>query len=527
MVIPGQFELARVTIELESPATIGGGEGSDLIDSVCVTDANGLPALPGTSIAGVLRHAFAECHRAGGAAVLERIVFGYQDRKEGQASRLWISWGAAHDAFNRPVSMRCRQVARNDPVLAALRTGIVRDHVRLDERGVPDERGKFDAGLVPAGARFSFWSLLDRSPEGPGGHALPPEDLPSLQDLIGLLADPVVRLGAAGRRGYGAFRVRDVLYRRFDLTRDEDWRAFSGVELAPDAPPPGGVFQRLDPERLPRARSDVVRARIVLEPEDYVLFGTGEPVEGWREHLHPDRRNDKPSSGKDPSIDRIGYTEPRIAWSEDGRGFVTEEPEYVLPASSIKGALRHRVAFHHRALTGRWVDAAIAAGEALGPDEDEAVTALFGSIKDRNAEGDPGGDGRGRRGRVLFGETRISRRTMTVGVLDHVSLDRFTQGPMDGMLFSEAPLFGRHGPEAIPIEVEMIVSEAQRIDATARQALRRALDDLVEGRLALGAGSNRGHGYFRGRIEWDASGEHWLREALQREGAHQGGEIGS
>ena len=49
------FALAHVTIELSTPLTIGTGNGDDLNDSTCVLDTNGLPTIPGTSLAGMLR----------------------------------------------------------------------------------------------------------------------------------------------------------------------------------------------------------------------------------------------------------------------------------------------------------------------------------------------------------------------------------------------------------------------------------------------------------------------------------------
>jgi len=52
--------LARLTIEFETAFIIGGGQDDLLFDDVFVADANGLPTLPGSSLAGVLRHAWAD-----------------------------------------------------------------------------------------------------------------------------------------------------------------------------------------------------------------------------------------------------------------------------------------------------------------------------------------------------------------------------------------------------------------------------------------------------------------------------------
>lgn len=48
--------LSRFVIEAQTPISVGKGEKSILSDAIVATDVNGLPYIPGTSIAGVLRH---------------------------------------------------------------------------------------------------------------------------------------------------------------------------------------------------------------------------------------------------------------------------------------------------------------------------------------------------------------------------------------------------------------------------------------------------------------------------------------
>jgi hypothetical protein len=50
----------------------------------------------------------------------------------------------------------------------------------------------------------------------------------------------------------------------------------------------------------------------------------------------------------------------------------------------------------------------------------------------------------------------------------------------------------------------------ERADPKARAALARALRDLCNGRLALGAGGTKGHGCFTGAP--DADTERWLQD---------------
>ena len=50
-------QLAKIVVEAASPLAIGTGATHILTDSPVVTDINGLPFIPATSLAGVIRHA--------------------------------------------------------------------------------------------------------------------------------------------------------------------------------------------------------------------------------------------------------------------------------------------------------------------------------------------------------------------------------------------------------------------------------------------------------------------------------------
>ena len=81
-----------------------------------------------------------------------------------------------------------------------------------------------------------------------------------------------------------------------------------------------------------------------------------------------------------------------------------------------------------------------------------------------------------------------------IRTLLHNAIDRFTCGVRDGFLFSEQMLWrGR-------FEIHLTVTAGKPNDAAARAetAFWMAVDDLCEGRLAIGAASGRGHGRIRG-----------------------------
>ncbi|MNT84508.1 hypothetical protein D3C72_2245260 [compost metagenome] len=95
----------------------------------------------------------------------------------------------------------------------------------------------------------------------------------------------------------------------------------------------------------------------------------------------------------------------------------------------------------------------------------------------------------------------------------HNRIDRFTGGVIDGALFSEEVLW------QTPLNLSIGTLQPQRLaqlDATTRQALQRALEDLSQGWLPLGANGSRGLGVFSDPSgqgpQWSDAGQ-WINGA--------------
>lgn len=454
--------LARVTIELTTPMLIGGDAG-ELSDRVFVTDANGLPTIPGTSLVGVLRHAFAEIH---GAATVDNL-FGFQSDNEGHGSRLAVSFGLIHDQTDTPVEgLRDSAAIDSDPVLEQARRGIMRDHVRIGHHGAVDGDGKFDQTVVAAGHRFTFELEL-------AGTA---EDETLWRQLLSLLSSGRLRLGGSTRRGLGAFVVRRLVGDRFDLTEPGQFAAYARHPVSLAAP---GNLPNIEVQAKP-GDDELVCLR--LKPESFWMFGGG-TFDGTG----------------DGSADMLPVAERRIRW-HDGRGTVGEE-EILIPGSSVKGALAHRCAYYAHALAGVFADGLDEEElERVLSERPEPVIELFGMARDTD-------DGRaeGRSGRIFIDDIFLPADRYQQKEVAHVSIDRFTGGPIDGALFFEKPFFGG---DDIPLTIR--VQNPDDLSDAAREILKRALTDLGEGLLPLGGGVNRGNGVFTAQAAlpaWLAGGE--------------------
>lgn len=465
--------VARVVIELGAPLSIGTGAEGLLTDNAVVLDMNDLPGIPGTSIAGVLRATWAM-----GAGQLPDAdqTFGFQRVKDpqsqiadGQRSRVRVSWGVLHTSQDVPAEGALDAQAVADPVLAAARDLVVRDHVRLNHRGAVDGRGKFERASVMAGNRFTF----ELEAVGEGAKAW-------LEKLLAFLADPAVRLGASTRSGLGAFSVVRAGVRAYDLRKELD--AWIARPRKLGEPVPGLTMAPL----TTRASAEGTRATYALTSVEPWQVGGG----------------DGEGLGEEHSASKIlPYTEARVVW-QNNRGAVGA-PELVLPASALKGALRHRTAFHLRALKKRFAHTVNDSGDLRprrgdldphGPETEPEIALLFGDIKD---SGD--GERQGQAGLVFLADVRVPVAQVKLATATHLAVDRFTGGPMAGQLFQETSV-GR-----TEIAVEVIVRsptkqpENKAHFANGLQALALALRDLREGMLQVGAGAGRGYGYFEGQ----------------------------
>jgi len=294
--------IARFTVEARSPVMIAGGGDDPLLDVLLARDVNGLPMLPATGLAGVLRHEFIDSDQ-------ERF-FGFQDGDKGQASQLIFTDGLCHWSDNQPrdgivFDQRCISA---DAIAKFCRKSspVSRDHVQLNEAGVVNGDGKFERSAAPTGSRFTF----EISQRGNNGEALMAVVERVKQGL---------HLGGATRSGYGELECILAGVEEINL------RSAGGRER----------FAEL-------AAQDLQSRDIVMEKQSgspkkksWCCIGT---IEG------PILIG---SISGDSRLDRTYFKEQQIKW-DDGAAIFSEVA--IIPGSAIKGALRHRVLFYLRRL---------------------------------------------------------------------------------------------------------------------------------------------------------------------------------
>lgn len=469
------LHLARIVLQNRTALSLVTGNPDNSFDTSLVRDANGLPAIPGTAIAGVLRSLYARLKAQDDRAV--NTLFGHATAASSEVSPLQTSWGMIHSANDRPVfGLQLgadRAALEADPLLSALlEDRYQRERVRINHRGSASDEGKFDRAVLPAGCRFSLELTLESDQA---------QD-PDWSEVLGLLAHPMFRLGAGTRSGLGSVDVIRCLGRSFDLRSAVDARAFR--ELSPD---PGDVdgLESVEPPTL--SIPGIVGGSLELEPEDFYRFGGDQ---------------DPFEQGAERPADLLPRFEPTVTWAS---GSARLDPARLLiPASSVKGALAHRFTWHYSALTGVFAEEAMP-GAGSEWDKSRAcpgTRALFGHVDDRNA----------RAGCLLMDDAVQTISRDELQNLMHNAIDQFTGGVRRGMLFSEDMVASGGFPRlSVLLDAERLDQCCQQEEADlllVRRALAATLADLCEGRLALGAAASRGHGYFSGRLSGGALGQY-------------------
>lgn len=197
-----------VTVSLASPLCISKGDGA-LTDNDVLVGGDGVPFIPGSSMAGAMR-GYIEKGKS------KDCIFGYEDMstQKGRMSSLFVS-----DCFF------------DEKVVTA-----VRDGVALDSHKTAVPGAKFDMEVIDSGATGHFWLEVVLR-ENDAEKVL----LGELEQIFTGWREKEIRLGSKKTRGYGEIRLLRVTKKVFDKTnileykdaycapekQDESWETIS------------------------------------------------------------------------------------------------------------------------------------------------------------------------------------------------------------------------------------------------------------------------------------------------------------
>lgn len=436
--------ISRIIIECATPLSLRSGEKSITTDAVVAKDVNGLPFIPATSIAGVLRHLV--------HGTESELLFGKSGDIDGEGSKIIFS-----DALMLGPDGKALDGLTDIDYTTEFYYNYahlpIRQHVSINSRGSAKDSGKFDNEIVYAGTRFCFEIELVTNDT---------DDISKAKAIISKLYKRSFRIGGGTRNGYGALKIVSCKIKEYDFTETKQLHLY--LEK------PNTLSSEFDGEEFHyETEHDDVYYSFSLEPDDFFMFGSG----------HGDNE-----------VDSTPIVEDMVVWQDNHGKFVKDCT--LIPASSIKGAISHRLAFNFNKLTGRYAD--LYETEAKDADKNEAVLALMGSVEENTHM----------RGALIFSDIIIPRHLPVCG-FNHIKVDSFTSAAINGALFNEKAFFKDVTSFQTVIQLDMDGFE-QNLSKINNQlnkdriieALEMTFSELCNGLLPLGGLTNKGFGRFTG-----------------------------
>ncbi len=428
--------IAHITIEAQTPLRVGCGNSDFFQDAPVQRDFNSLPMILGTSIAGVLRSLYSQ----------DKNIFGYQNGREddGEGSKVIISNALLVDKDNR---VNEGLLVEKNSFLKLFETLPIREHTAITHKGVARESSKFDQEVVYKGSRFRFAIEVIDNKE-------------AFDELIEILSNPLFRFGGKTTAGFGSFKVHDIA--TLEIKNIDELKSYSSslnslIDSATKADKKLDSYDKYN------------KYTLKLKPDDFFIFGSG---------------------FGDEDADMTPVYEEEIDYNEHA----LSKRKILIPATSIKGAVSHRTAFYYNLKQKRYADKkeGFEKLEDIVGENNEAIKAIFGHKKELKEKNELG-----QKGNIYISDCFMEDKDSTK-VFDHVSIDRFTGGAIEGALFQEKTI-----ADDREYTLEIILNK--NIDKEYIEVFENALTDICKGQLALGGLTTKGHGIFSGKL--DKNGE--------------------
>lgn len=430
----------KADIVLESAASFG-GRGDELCDMPILRDPlEGLPLLPGTTLAGALR------------SHLSDYLGGYASEEPREVSALFGDLDL-HRKRQTESDSGDKEQGTQSPLVVFDSLGAVpegkaieiRDGVAIDpDRGTAENHKKFDFEVIPSGTVFPLCLELvvdDISREA--------ELLDLLRMSLTGLAEGSTAVGMRRSRGLGRVKTRNWQACRYDLSTEDGW--LSWLTTDPESP-----------------ISDNTKPANQLDDALGLAWDTWVPTDIARK----DKRQ---RVAIDLSLRICGallVRSPGVTADSPDVIHLTSAGMPVLPGTSLAGVLRNRALRIATLVKG---------SKEKG---DKWVSDLFGP-RFEGKIAPPGFEYKASRLRVSesFIEDGIPMRPT------RICIDRLTQGVMPTALFDEQPIY--EGTARIHLEL-------QNPKDSEIGLLLLLVKDLLTGDLPVGGSSSIGRGLVRG-----------------------------
>ena len=423
----------KVTAELVQPLHVGSAD----IDRqrILVHPINGNPFVQAAGIAGVFRDAyesffgnaeglFGELEKSNEKAK-NRPTVTKEDNKvsDAQCYRKIIFTDGWFEKDNK--FMELRPSVKLNPVSGTvLQTSSIKDE--------PSVGHKFETEYLGSGAVFHFYIYIY------GTSQTIEKDNKDILTIFAAINKGEIQFGGKKSSGSGKVKINELKYQRYDM-KTEDGRNgwINEVKTEP--------IEDIEIDKIKSPEKSLTAYKIVVEG-----------------------RTDGPLLVKSIAVNEVGKGAPDYVNIKNSAG------DYIIPGTSIKGAVKNRMQFIYDYLNTTREDI-----------PSEIMETAFGKASSIGNTGTSGN--------IFFCDAIVKKRkNQEMPVIHRVHIDKFTGGVMNGALFSEKPVNG---------EIKLVISIStkkgqQNADRTCG-LLILALRDLAIGRFNLGSGFSVGKGFIK------------------------------
>lgn len=534
--------IAYFKVEANTPIAIGAGKKGITVDRLMIKDVNQLPYIPGTSLSGVVRH---EAEKKLEKSHLDEI-FGFQTKEDGKGSKLIFSDAVLLAIDNKTALEGLQDIDINQGYYSYFNRLPNRDHVKITDKGTAKKHGKFDEELVHKGTRFVFEIEMIGNVEDRG----------NWNKIINILHQSSTRFGAGTRNGFGQLKVIECKTIEYDVEKNlleylgessslnkshQHWKDFEPIKennnnlihyniklKARDFFHIGSGLMDNEVDSTPKTEKffDWSSGEPKLTEEKILIPATS--LKGALSHRTAYYYNqltgvtiykNEPALAeidldqyKNVLVHEQGYSSKILAnknisdtlqkimnrnldkESEDNlKQLLTELEEMKLNLQTSSGVSHAELIDNLIVDEEERLEKEIRKITANKPGIGElnvAVAQLFGKAKNSSL------NEKGQRGRAIFSDIYLETyNEANTKIFDHVAIDRFTGGAIDGALYQEKVVSSEEFSFDIYVENEAFEDE------NIKYAFENALEDLKSGKLPLGGQVGKGHGIFEGSFE--------------------------
>lgn len=309
----------------------------------------------------------------------------------------------------------------------------LREHTSINDKGTNKDHSKYDEEVLYKGSRFKFSIEYIK------------DDIDSFNSILEILSQNSFRIGGGSSKGFGKVKVISIKTQNYTSLNYDTYSSSLNHTLANTYKLKKDIDQNF------------ISYSLNIKADDFFMFGSG---------------------FGDIDADNTPVYESVINYDTK-----TLDKDYILiPASSIKGALSHRTAYYYNKFSKYTIEST----NGLVGEENTAVNVIFGEKKDSKKES-------GKKGSILISDC-FKNNDKQVKVFDHVSIDRFTGGAIDGALFQEKTISSKN-----EFSIEILIKDID-YEENIKKAFEYSLNDICTGMLSLGGATTKGHGIFTGNI---------------------------